>query len=307
MSKSNECVLSIDAGGTFLKAALVKGDGTLVKNSFLRVPVNSGGSAGAISTSYRQLAVLGLAKARENNLNLSAAGVCIPGPFDYVEGMSLMTHKYASIKGLPMRPWLQESLGEIPVCFLHDSHAFLLGALWNSTVYGSERTAGVIIGTGLGFASMLNGKIYANQQNGPGISIFSRPYKGRISEDYVSRRAILSRYCELTGCTPDTLDVVDIAGLAFRGQTEAQLVFKELGKHLSEIIHDILRDNQFEGLLLGGAISKSAALFLPELKNGLSDLPRLRYIAAADDIDMAPVLGAARAALLPLHYQYELA
>ncbi len=306
MSKSNVCVLSIDAGGTFLKAALVKGDGTLVKNSFLRIPVNSGGSAGAISASYRQLAVLALAKARENNLNLSAAGVCIPGPFDYVKGVSLMTHKYASIKGLPMRRWLQESLGEIPVCFLHDSHAFLLGALWNSTVYGPERISGVIIGTGLGFASMLNGKIYANHQNGPGISIFSRPYKGRTSEDYVSRRAILSRYYELTGCTPDTLDVVDIAELACRGQTESQLVFKELGKHLSEIIHDILRDTQFEGLLLGGAISKSAALFLPELKNGLSDLPRLKYIAAADDIDMAPILGAARAALFPLHYQYEL-
>ncbi|MDF2986545.1 MAG: hypothetical protein K0R50_2055 [Eubacterium sp.] len=304
MSKSNVCVLSIDAGGTFLKAALVKTDGTLVKNSFLRVPVNSGGSANAISTSYRQLAILGLAKARENSLDLSAVGVCIPGPFDYVGGISLMTHKYASIKGLPMRPWLQEILGEIPVCFLHDSHAFLLGALWNSTVHESERTAGVIIGTGLGFATMLGGKIFANEQNGPGISIFSRPYRGRTSEDYVSRRAILSRYCDLTGRNSNTLDVVDIAVLACEGQAEAALVFKETGQYLSEIIYDIMRENRFECLLLGGAISKSSDLFMPELKSGLSDLPHLHYIGAADDIDMAPVLGAARAALFPVQYRY---
>jgi glucokinase len=299
MSNPDICVLSIDAGGTFLKAALVKSDGTLLKDSFLRVSVDSDGSAGHVGAAYTKLAAQGLARAREHDLTLSAIGVGIPGPFDYMKGMSLMAHKYPSIKGIPMRPWLWEGAGNIPVRFLHDSHAFLLGALWNSGLCEFERVAGVILGTGLGFATLIGGKIYTNEQGGPGISIFARPYRNGTSEEYVSRRAIISRYRALRGGVPEGLDVVDIAGLARRGQPEAVSVFSETGFYLAEIVHDILRDHRFECLLLGGAISKSADLFLPELKSGLSDLPLLRYIAAAKDIDTAPLLGAARAALLP--------
>ncbi|RCX09971.1 glucokinase [Anaerobacterium chartisolvens] len=299
MNKSNVCVLSIDAGGTFLKAALVKSDGTIVEDSFIRISLDSNGSIGHIQTAYTQLAALGLSKAQECGLELSAVGVCIPGPFDYANGVSLMTHKYVSIKGIPMRLWLWEGAGNIPIHFLHDSHAFLLGALWNNSLCGFERVAGVIIGTGLGFASFIDGKIYANEHGGPGISIFSRPYRNGTSEEYVSRRAIISRYRALCGNTPEETDAVDIAKLAHEGQPEAAAVFSETGRYLAEIVHDILLENCFECLLLGGAISKSSSLFLPELRKGLSDLPALRHIAAAENIDLAPVLGTARAALFP--------
>lgn len=299
MSKPRVCVLSIDAGGTFLKAALVLHNGTIVKNSFLRVPVDSNGSADHIQNAYTQLAVLGMKKACEHDLSLSAVGVCIPGPFDYDNGISLMTHKYASIRDVPIRPWIREGVGNIPIRFLHDSHAFLLGALWNNCFNEFQQVAGVIIGTGLGFASLINGKIYTNGQGGPGISIFSRPYRDNTSEDYVSRRAIISRYRTLSSDVSEGLDVVDIAHFARQGHPVAISAFSEIGLYLGEILHDIMHDNGFECLLLGGAISKSADLFLPSLKNSLSDLPVLRYIIPAEDIDMAPVYGSARAALFP--------
>lgn len=299
MNKSTGCVLAVDAGGTFLKAALVKHDKSLVEDSFLRIPVDSIGSVNSIQASYTRLAALGLGKAAEHGLSLEAIGVCIPGPFDYQKGISLMMHKYLSIKGIPIRPWLQDGAGDIPIAFLHDSHAFLLGAMWNNRLSRYRRVAGTIIGTGLGFATWIDGKIYTNEQGGPGISIFARPYRDSISENYVSRRAIIAHYLARTGMSTDEIDVVRIAELARDGHPEAADVFSWIGRDLAGILHDILRDNRFECLLLGGAISKSADLFLPELKSGLADLPDLHTIAAVEDIDMAPVFGAARVVLFP--------
>ncbi len=295
MNNADLCVLAVDAGGTFLKAALVRNNGTIVEDSFLRTAVDSGGSVDNIHHSYAYLASLAHQKARQLNLSLVAAGICIPGPFDYFNGVSLMTHKYAAIKGIPLRPWIQEGIGDLPVHFLHDAHAFLLGAV-RSGGRPYQRYCGVTIGTGLGFATLIDGHLLKNDQGGPGISVFAKHFKDGISEDYVSRRALLARYRELCGSGADGLDLYDIGLLAEKGEKNAVLLHEEMGRNLAGILHDILRDNRIECLLLGGAVSKSAPLFIEELKSGLKDLPLLREIAPAKEIDLAPLLGAAQTA-----------
>ena len=46
-----------------------------------------------------------------------------------------------------------------------------------------------------------------------------------------------------------------------------------------------------ECLFLGGAISKSAELFLPQLKEGLLGIQSLKLIKKAEDIDNVPLYG----------------
>lgn len=293
MINADACVLAVDAGGTFLKAVLMRKNCTAVEGSFIRTAVDSQGSADTIRTAYTQLAALGCQKAKALGLTLSAIGICIPGPFNYKGGYSLMTHKYAAIKEMPMRPWLKDGAGELPVIFLHDANAFLLGA---SRGVESRRIAGVTIGTGLGFAVMINGDLLKDERGGPGISIFSRPFKESTSEGYVSRKALLARYRELCGYSTDGLDLYDIGLLAEKGEKNAVLLHREMGQNLAAILHDILLENEIECLLLGGAVSKSAPLFLPQLRDGLSDLPLLETVRPAKDIDIAPLMGAAQAA-----------
>jgi len=295
MNSDRNCILSIDAGGTFIKAALVCNNGILIKDSFINIPVESDGKPENVKAAFIRVTSLGMEAAGKNNLIMTGIGVCIPGPFDYEKGISLMKHKYASIYGISMRPWFEEVAGQVPVRFIHDSTAFILGATWNSRYVQFKKIAGVIIGTGLGFASMFDSKVYSNPQGGPGISIYSRPFRGKTAEEYVSRRALIANYKKLVPETKDEIDVIDIANLARTGQTEAIRVFEEMGVYLSEILHDILNDNMFECLLLGGAISKSADLFLPALKRGLSDVPALVVIEPVKDIDNVALLGIAKA------------
>ena len=291
-------ILAVDAGGTVLKAALVDRQGRLIAGSAYRLPVDSAGDRASVEETYIQLARRGLEEARSRGLILAGIGVSIPGPFDYEQGLCLMTHKYQSIYKVPMRPWFEAGAGPVPVRFVHDSTAFMLGAVWQGPYEGYRRIGAVIIGTGLGFATLLDGQVFKNPQGGPGISIYARPYRAGTAEDYVSRRGITGRFRQLR---PDTFngssgpDVREIAELARQGDRPALRVFRDTGLFLAEILHDILRDTRFEVLLLGGQIAKSADLFLPELKSGLEDLEHLAIIEQARDIDDAPLVGVARA------------
>lgn len=296
LNPDNHCILAVDAGGTILKAALVLHDGHLADGSAYRVPVDSNGSLEKIRQAYINLAALGKAQADRRGLTMDGIGVCIPGPFDYQEGFCLMTHKYQAIFKVPMRPWFEAAAGPLPVRFVHDSTAYLLGETWGGQYAAYQKICSVLIGTGLGFASLLDGRIFSNPQGGPGISIYARPYRDGTAEDYVSRRGILARYRRQN--PESTLDVHEIAALARKGDGPAATVFKDTGIFLAEILHDILRDHHVEVLLLGGQISKSADLFLPELQEGLQDLPGLRLVGPAVKIDEAPLLGVARACWL---------
>jgi len=294
MINDKNCCLAIDAGGSYLKAALIAENGSIIQDSFIKVPVDSNGTIDQIKGAYTFTARLGAEKAKQNNLRLAGVGVSIPGPFNYHEGISLMRHKYASIYNIPMRPWIEEETGKLPIHFIHDSTAFILGATFHGKYSEFKRIAGVIIGTGLGFASMFDSQVFNNFQGGPGISIYAKLYKDGTAEDYVSRRAIIKHYRSIALQSNDNIDVLDISMLARAGNPEAKKVFYDLGCHLAEILHGIMVEYKFECLLLGGAISKSADLFIAPLSQKLADIPSLKLIEQLEDIDNAPLLGAAQ-------------
>jgi len=292
MSKENNCYLAIDAGGSNLKSALIQSNGNIIKDSFNRAPIDSNGTLEYIRDAYIQLVEMGVDKANAYSLNLAGVGIATPGPFNYDDGCCLMKHKFKSIYGVPIRPWIEKATGKIPIHFVHDSTAFILGAVQGGKYSRFKRIAGVIIGTGLGFASMFKSVVFTNTKGGPGISIYTLPYRDKTAEDYVSRRAIINSYRDKMPDADDTIDVIDISRLARAGQTEAIEVFVDMGSNLAEILYGVIKENSFECLLLGGAISKSADLFLPTLKQDLENIPSLSLIEPVSDIDNAPLLGA---------------
>lgn len=294
MKNSDPCVLAVDAGGTSLKAALVWEDRFSKEPkilSFFSVPVNSAGSREEILEAYRAVGRQGARLALDTGLSVERIAVCVPGPFDYSRGSSLMRHKYQAVYQVPLGPWLLQGAGaDCPVIFLHDSSAFLLGAVLD-VPEKRDRVCAVIIGTGLGFASMVDGKLLETLEGGPAVSIYSRPYLDKTGEDYVSKRGITRRYLNLTGKNQTALpSVAHIADMARAGDTAALKTFRDTGFHLGQLLLPVLEEYHFDTVLLGGAISKSADLFLPDLCQVLSRAGAQAFPAA--HIDQAPLLGA---------------
>ena len=287
-SKDN-CVLAMDAGGTTIKAALiVKGPALL---DFFETPVSESGGASAIFSAFEEAAFKGAANASARGFAPDGVGVCIPGPFDYAAGISQMTHKYKEIRGLSLRPCIQKAAPNLPVRFMHDSSAFLLGEMALRPKPEKDICA-VIIGTGLGFACTRDGKLFENESGGPGISIFRRPYRGETAEEHVSKRGIMRAYERLGGVKAQS--VKEMADLARLGDKAACQAFRQTGEALAEILAPILLENGFDCMILGGQIAKSGMLLAEPVQESLHERHIACLAETARNIDEAPLFGAAR-------------
>ena len=296
--KNASYALAIDAGGTFFKASIVREDGVIVEASHKKAAVDSSGSMDEIIDAYKSIINDSFDYARERNIEIEGIGISTPGPFDYENSTSYMKHKFQSIYGINLKEQLRNRCrlySEIPIKFLHDAHAFLLGEYWAGAAKGFQNVAVVVIGTGIGFGLMQKGKLLKNNQGGPYVSIFEKKWEEGILEDVVSRRGIIKTYKQLSQQKGmEDVDVVDIACYAEENKDEhAKEAFSETGRVLAQNIKDILNEMEVECLVLGGQISKSFHLMESQLKNGFSDLETLKKITMGQNIDFSTQIGVA--------------
>ena len=164
-----QVILALDVGGSFIKSALFR-DGELLEERPLS-PSHSGGSAGEIAGALREAA----------RGTYNVLGIAIPGPFDYRRGVSWMEHKFGSIKGRN----LKEFLPDVPVRFVHDANAFLLGE-WK----GERRMGAVMLGTGLGVAAVIDGELRVNEFGSPAeeVRLWDKPFRGTTAEQALDLR-----------------------------------------------------------------------------------------------------------------------
>ncbi len=297
MKSDEKCVLAIDAGGTYFKSCIIRSDGSIAETAVRKRLVDSSGGSEGILRAYEDIVCASLEFAAENKINLSGIGVSTPGPFDYKGGKSLMKHKFASIYGMDLRAEIILRCGltkEFRIRFLHDAHAFILGEHWQGAAKGYLNTAGITIGTGLGFGCMINGKIKLNENGGPYVSIYSIPFREGILEDYVSGRGIVNTYRRLTDGMGQEKDAREIGLLAESGEDiSAVAAYKEMGRILAGGIEGILNRLRVECLVFGGQISRSFAVMADEIKEGLVNIKTLNKVCMAEDIDLSPLKGAA--------------
>ena len=240
----------LDVGGTFVKCA----DGR-------QVPIPSDGSREAIAAALAD--AVGPAEA------LKGVGIAIPGPFDYAHGIFLMEHKFSAAYGCSFRE-LARLPEHVELKCHHDVNAMLRGAIH---MLGLEKgnTALVTLGTGLGFAYAVDGRVRYNDMGSPARSLWNIPLAGGgILEDEISARGIRAAYVRLTG--NDRLSVHAIARRAYGGEESALRVFSDLGDRLGEALEGPAGELDTDTLLMGGQIAKSLSLMIRPLQNRLEGI-----------------------------------
>ncbi|MCI8389016.1 MAG: ROK family protein [Clostridiales bacterium] len=285
-------VIAIDAGGTFFKSAIVSSEAEILDGSMLTVPANNDASPDIVREGYRYTLTEQLKTAKSNGIEISAVAIDTPGPFDYEGGFSMMEHKFKAIYKIPLRLWIEEIAGKLPITFIHDSAAFLSGEMWHSPYVDSngreyKNAAGVMIGTGLGFATMKDGKVLRKPDGSPLYSIWAQTYGDKIAEDYISGRGIAARY------TKAEKTAKEIEELAKSGDEEALKVYADTGRILAEVTAPYLELIGAEILVLGGQISRGLPLFEKELTAGLQNVKTLKRITRSERLEISHMLGAA--------------
>ena len=279
-------VVALDLGGTHVSAATVDvNSATVVSGSRVREELAAGAGRDYLLGRIRAAATA----ARSGQVE--AAGVAVPGPFDYDRGICLLEHKLESLYRVDMRAELASALSLPPdaVRFLNDAEAFLLGEWWAGAARGHDRAVGITIGTGLGSAFLEHGSIVrAGGRVPPGGELYRVPFRNAPVEERISRRALLARY-EGYG-----VEVVDVARRARAGEQRARNAFDALSTDLADFLRPWLATFAPSCLVVGGSIARSWDL----LERGLSTLEAdLAVLTPAEHIDDAALLGAARHAV----------
>jgi glucokinase len=283
-------VLAFDIGGSHATAGIVNFE-SLTLSCVKSCTIDSNGTADTI---LDELFTLGDDVVSEVSQLFSAPfgiAVAVPGPFNYEHGISLLRHKYASLYGMDLLREIQERFGvrRDRIVFLNDAKAFLLGESHAGAAKDVDRCIGLTLGTGIGSAFSIGGDILEEGTGvPPGGEIYCLPWEGRTVEDAISTRAIQELYRLLSG---ESKTVRDICTTTANDRLGA-LVMHEFGNNLGLVLRDICRAFHPDAVVLGGAISRSAELFLANARVSLgsSSDQLLRVSMLFDD---APLIGSA--------------
>lgn len=283
---TNQAYILMDVGGTFIKSGLMSSDGNLLEESQQTSPIDSNGTKEEICNSLTSAVRQGIALSKYLGYTPAGVGICMPGPFNYITGVSNMVHKFAAIKDLPLKPLIKEVLGEldVPVVFGHDVNTQLYGEMCAGNAQGYSNVCLVSLGTGLGFALANEGEVLQTPTGSPLVSIWNSPYQDGILEDYTSKRGFYKAWEAVTGEMPSEgeLTVADMGRLAGEGDKNALEVFRRVGEIIGQNIKDKLIEYKVECLLFGGQISKSFAFMEAAIRNELSELQDLDIKTVSD-------------------------
>lgn len=256
--------LVMDIGGTFIKYGLVDANGVLLPASVGKAATHSGSSASEVFSEVDRL----VAKTETG----AQVAVSIPGPFDYTDGVFLMKHKFASLYGMSLTPLFQKRGKE--VVYVHDSTAFLLGE-------GDGNCAGIMLGTGFGFALAQGGRVCIGSDQRPAIPLWNKPFREGIAEDYVSRRAIRALYKQASRC-PDEPDVKEINERAQTGDLAARCAFQKTAEAIVAVLDRYVPRALYHGrIVLGGQIAHASPYLIPPLAQAGLDVWQARHIEDA--------------------------
>jgi predicted NBD/HSP70 family sugar kinase len=284
----------LEIGGSHVTAAVVNlPSAAVMPGTLRRDPLNASGPASAILESI-------ITCARRLPTPRGAAwGVAIPGPFDYQRGVALFTGvgKFDSLYGINLTTALTARLPGPPgpLRFLNDAHAFLRGEWLFGAAAGHDRCAGITLGTGIGSAFLLHGRI---QHHGPAVPPQGRVdllrINGRPLEEVVSSRAITHAYQRRAAAT--VTGVAEIASRATNGDPIAANVLHTAFERLGAALAPWLAAFHATILVAGGAMTGSWELIKPALHAGLSlhgQVPTPLTVSLAARGNDAPLLGAA--------------
>jgi len=252
-------VVALDVGGTSISAGVIGIDKSIYPIKPLIFPIQQAGTRARILNTLVNAAN----SVKSSVEKLNGIGIAMPSPFDYEKGISLMRHKFERLYAQDVKKFLQERIG-LPVYFINDAEAFALGAWWTSKP-SVQRLVAITLGTGVGACFLVNGTALRSGSEVPeGGEIWNTPLKGRILEDFISRRTIEELYRQKRKIDP-TLpahdNVKDIAQAARKGNKEAQQVFRVFAENIGHSLASHVVSFHPEIIILGGQISKAFDLF----------------------------------------------
>lgn len=228
--------------------------------------------------------------------SLKGIGFGMPGPFDYVKGISYIkgVAKYENLYGCNVKNAISDNLNlpdSCPIRFMNDVSTFAVGEALIGKASKAERSISITLGTGFGSAFIADRIPIVDGPEVPKLGcVYHLPYGDNIADDYFSTRWFIGRYNKLTG--RELSGVKEFADLAGKDKVVKDL-FTEFGNNLGVFLAPWLIRFKAEIVVVGGNISHAYNLFGDIFENSLKKEGCKCKVALSDLKEDAAFIGAA--------------
>ena len=296
-----DIVIGIDIGGSLVRAGAVEPGGELLALRESPIEAQRGPQAGMekIARFIDELLQDERVAGAGESTNMLGIGVGCTGPLDPVQGIINNPYTLPTWENVPLRSWLEERF-KVPALLENDADAAALGEYWKGAGKGFQRLYAITVGTGIGTALVIDGKIYRGlngshpegghqvidpdgpacycSANGCWESLASGPAIARLAKNTITGLRvfdddILSEYgndvalreSELMSMDEDRIDARLVAHLAKNGDLLAMKIMEKVAHYFSLGVVNIVLLFTPDLIVLSGGVMKSAELFMPSL------------------------------------------
>lgn len=293
--------IGVDLGGTNLRIAAVDTEGKLLEK--VGLSTKASGPDHVIDEMCE--AIHRLTSQYRVNGQFLGAGIGIPGIIDLEAGV---VRRSANLKGweeYPVRREIEKRLGA-RIFLENDGKVAALGEKWLGAARGIDDMAMITLGTGIGGAIVLGGKIFhgMNGMAGEFGHINVEPdgvpcgcgSRG-CAERYASATAVvrMAREAIAAGNAPALAKIAEsgtefnaqaIYNLAMQGDEPAQRIFRRFGQALGMMLADIVNVLNLGVYVIGGGVSSAWDAFGPAMFKELRERSTI-YMATVPESESA--------------------
>ncbi|MDD4901112.1 MAG: ROK family protein [Patescibacteria group bacterium] len=245
--------IGVDIGGTKMSAVLFDGK-NVVADYLLATPKDD---LEHFMIMLKALIEPLLDRAKKEKIPIKGVGVAVAAELDYQENRIVDAPNLPLLNGQKLSVNLAARLGMATIKMDNDAHCFLTAEAKLGAGQRHHNILGVIIGTGIGGAWLLNDKIYLGSHGGsigPGWLVI----------DYKEGIRLEEAYHKLAQNNPATL-----AEEAYRGDILAEKSYQEFGHYLGITLANAVNLLDPELIIIGGGAVESSDLFISTTKRAM--------------------------------------
>jgi glucokinase len=157
--------IGVDIGGTHLRAALVDEEGGIDRHPVVKTAEQNDKRPEALLEKLVAACRALIRTAERAGRRVDAVGLSVAGKIDRTAGSVLFSPNIPWLNGYPLAGKLQETL-DVSVAMDNDANAFAVGEAWKGAARGIPNWVGVTLGTGVGGALFLGGRLWTGDNLG---------------------------------------------------------------------------------------------------------------------------------------------
>lgn len=255
-------ILAIDIGGSSIKYGIWSED-KLIKNGSFITPK---------SWEEMKLELIKLKEIMKKNFDIEGVALSAPGAVNQITGVIEGASAVPYIHHFPIQQEL-ENLFESSVTIENDANCAALAEIWKGAGSGLKNMLFVVIGTGIGGAVIVDGKIIHGKHLFGGEFGYMLLTKNETFSNLGTAVKMARRVCRRKGLEETQLSGEDVFELANNGDIIAIEEVRNFYYYLAKGIFNLQYCFDPEKIVIGGGVSNKENL-IPNVKEQLLEICR---------------------------------